>query len=110
MMDTQCISQINRKCYLGLKMLFRIYHFYLFTHHSQRSSDKTVPMKPLINSKVHTRLVGGSSNCSMRNKCHNATNGNITTASISPTNPSDNKYIHKYSIYTIILTKEHWYL
>lgn len=57
------------------------------THHSQRSSDKTVPKKPFTNSNVHTRLVGGNSNDSIENKSHNATTGIMMIPSINPTNP-----------------------
>lgn len=64
----------------------------IFTHHSQRSSDKTVPTKPFINNRVHTRLVGGSSNTSIPVKCHTTTNGSIIRPSISPTNPSSENY------------------
>lgn len=81
-------------------------------HHSQRSSDNTVPMKPFTNNKVHTRLVGGSSNDSMCVKCHIATTGRMIIPSISPTNPSDDKYTNYAMVlyYLITLTKEHWYL
>ena len=67
----------------------------LQTHHSQKSSESTVPMKPFTSSSVHT-LLEGTSNGSMPVKCQITTRGRSSTASKRPTNPAEEESIILY--------------
>lgn len=58
------------------------------THMSQSSSERTVPTKPLMRSRVQTVLLGGHSNTSRELKCHTTSTGIITTTLKTPTNPT----------------------
>ena len=62
----------------------------LQTHHSQKSSESTVPMKPFTSSNVHT-LLEGTSNSSMPVRSQIISRGRSSTASNRPTNPAEDR-------------------